>query len=191
MTLHSAASLYPDSPTDPERQLMTRWLDLFRDTITCPSCQGHFAELLGDYRSQHPNMLYSRREFLLFTFRAHNSVNRRIHKPVYSTVQACFDILRSNVKFNKSYAFRSAYLNHITRHWKMFRDASGMASLKRIMEMQKIENEYMRPRSNEFEVLIPEDSVVMPTGQQAPVAQPMARTGSRLVMTSTGFRIRK
>ena len=193
MTLHSAASLYPDAPTDAERQLMVRWLDFFRDTITCPSCQGHFAELLSDYRARYPNMLYSRREFLLFTFRAHNAVNRRINKPVYGTVHACFDALRNNVKFNKTYAFRIAYFNRITQHWKAFRDASGMAALKKIIELRKIDNEYMRPRSNEFEVIIPEDNVFYSVGQTQPeIARPSpARAAGRLVMTSSGFRIQR
>ena len=194
MTLHSVASLYPDSPTEAERQLVLRWVELFRDTITCPSCQGHFTEMLADYRSKYPNFLYSRREFMLFTFRAHNAVNRRLNKPIYSSVQDCFDVLRSNVRFNKSVTFRVSYVNHITRHWRMFRDASGMAALRRIMEMQKIENEYMRPRSNEFEIIIPEDSVLYTVGQpQAEaVVRPMAvRTGARMVMTATGFRIRR
>lgn len=193
MTLHSVASLYPDSPSESERQLLLRWIELFRDTITCPSCQGHFAEMLADYRAKYPNFLYSRREFMLFTFRAHNAVNRRLNKPIYPTVHACFDVLRSNVKLNKSYGYRNAYLSHISRHWKAFRDASGMAALRRIMEMQKIENEYMRPRSNEFEVLIPEDNVLYIVGQpqSEAAAQPMVRTGARMVMTSTGFRIRR
>lgn len=192
MTLHSAASLYPDSPTESERQLLLRWIELFRDTITCPSCQGHFAEMLADYRAKYPNFLYSRREFMLFTFRAHNAVNRRLNKPVYPTVQACFDVLRSNVKLNKSFGYRNAYINHISRHWKAFRDASGMAALRRIMEMQKIENEYMRPRSNEFEVLIPEDNVLYIVGGQPQhvMPQPSVRTGPRMVMTATGFRLR-
>ncbi len=190
MTLHSVASLYPDSPTEAERQLLLRWVELFRDTITCPSCREHFTELLSEYRARYPNFLYSRREFMLFTFRAHNSVNRRLNKPVYASVQACFDVLRNNVKFNKTSAFRSAYINHINRHWRMLRDASGMAALKRIMELQKIENEYMRPRSNEFEVLIPEDTVVYNPGPE-PAPPPIARSGGRLVMTATGFRIRR
>lgn len=193
MTLHSAASLYPDSPTEAERQLLLRWIELFRDTISCPSCQGHFAEMLADYRLKYPNFLYSRREFLLFTFRAHNAVNRRLNKPVYPTVRSCFDVLQNNVKFNTSHAFRVSYINHITRHWKLFRDASGMSALKRIMELRRIENEYMRPRSNEFEVLIPEDSVFYSVGQpQTEVAQPMmAHTGGRMVMTANGFRLRR
>lgn len=192
MTLHSVASLYPDSPSESERQLLLRWIELFRDTITCPSCQGHFAEMLADYRAKYPNFLYSRREFMLFTFRAHNAVNRRLNKPVYPTVQACFDVLRSNVKLNKSFGYRNAYISHISRHWKAFRDASGMAALRRIMEMQKIENEYMRPRSNEFEVLIPEDNVLYIVGGQPQhvMPQPSVRTGPRMVMTATGFRLR-
>jgi hypothetical protein len=61
------------------------------------------------------------------------------------------------------------------------------------MELRKIENEYMRPRSNEFEVLIPEDSVFYSVGQpQTEVAQPgIARTAGRMVMTTNGFRIRR
>ena len=196
MTLHSVASLSPDSPSESERQLMIRWLDLFRDTITCPSCQGHFAELLANYRTQFPNMLYSRRDFLLFTFRAHNAVNRRINKPVYPTVQACFDALRNNVKFNNTQSFRITYTNHITRHWRMFQDASGMAAMKKIHEIKKIEISYMSTRSNEFEVMIPDENVLFIPSNQS-TSEPVrpiptsVRSPGRLVMTPAGFRIRR
>ena len=201
MTLHSVASLYPDTPTETERQLMITWLDLFRDTITCPSCQAHFAELLSNYRVQFPNMLYSRRDFLLFTFRAHNAVNKRIGKPIYPTVQACLDVLRNNVKFNKSVTFRISYVNRITMHWRVFQDASGMASMKRIHQIKKIEMQYMSARSNEFEVGIPEDDVVVNIGAQPeltlPNGQPMPRPtlaasgGSRMTMAGGRLRLRR
>jgi Erv1 / Alr family len=192
MTLHSVASLYPNTPTEAERLLMVKWLDLFRDTITCPSCQGHFAELLASYRAQFPNMLYSRRDFLLFTFRAHNSVNKRIGKPVYGTVQECFDLLRKNVQFNKAQSFRITYTNHITRHWRTFQDASGMSAMKKINEIKKIEMQYMAPRSNEFEEIISEDNLIFSTGVQEQ-ARPMfvSRNVPRLVMTASGMRIRR
>lgn len=172
---------------------MIKWLDIFRDTITCPSCQGHFTELLQNYRAQFPNMLYTRSDFMLFTFRAHNAVNRRLNKPIYQTVQACFDVLRKNVQFNKSNTFRITYINHITRHWRTFQDAAGMSAMKKIHEMKKIENNYMAPRSNEFEVMIPEDTVVV---QITPVEEgpprPVIRyTGPKLVMTANGFRMRR
>ena len=201
MTLHSVASLYPDTPTEAERQLMITWLDLFRDTITCPSCQAHFAELLSNYRAQFPNMLYSRRDFLVFTFRAHNAVNKRIGKPVYPTVQSCFDVLRNNVKFNKTLNFRISYTNRITMHWRVFQDASGMAAMKRIHQIKKIEMQYMSARSNEFEVMIPEDNVVIDIGPQPmltlsngqPIPRPTiaASGGSRMTMQGGRLRLRR
>jgi hypothetical protein len=173
---------------------MVRWLDLFRDTITCPSCQGHFSELLAEYRAQFPNMLYTRRDFLLFTFRAHNKVNRRLNKPVYQTVQACFDALRNNVKFNTTQSFRITYTNHITRHWRSFQDASGMSAMKKIHEIKKIEINYMSARSNEFEVMIPDENVAfIPNSAPEPVRQipTSMRTPGRMVMTAAGFRLQR
>jgi hypothetical protein len=200
MALHSAASLYPDTPTPAEQQLMTKWLDLFRDTITCPSCQAHFVQLLANYRAQFPNMMYSRSNFMLFTLRAHNDVNKRINKPIYGSVQACFDALRNNVKFNNARSFRITYINHITRHWRVHQDMSGMAAMKKIHEMKKIEEGYMAPRSNEFDVMIPEDVVVVNIGHQEeqsfagllrprPIAA--ASMGSRIIMTAQGLRLRR
>jgi hypothetical protein len=195
MTLHSAASLYPDTPTEAEMLLMTKWLDNFKNTITCPSCQGHFAELLTNYRAQFPNMMYSRRNFMLFTLRAHNAVNRRINKPVYPTVQACFDLLRKNVQYNKSNTFRITYINHIMRYWRTYQDASGIAALKRVQEMQRIEIEYMAPRSNEFEIMIPEDTVMIQFNSEGAIEtqRPVMRSAlaPRMVMTATGFRLRR
>ena len=174
---------------------MIKWLDLFRDTITCPSCQGHFAEMLAEYRTQFPNMLYSRADFLLFTFRAHNKVNRRLNKPIYPSVAACFEVLRNNVKNTTTQGFRITYTNHITRHWRMFQDASGMSAMKKIHEIKKIEINYMSARSNQFEVMIPEDNVLMPVStvsSDGPRPMPSAtRTPGRMVMTPMGFRIQR
>jgi hypothetical protein len=154
-----------------------------------------------NYRAQFPNMLYSRRDFLLFTFRAHNAVNKRIGKPIYPTVQACFEALRNNVKFNKSVTFRISYTNRITLHWRVFQDASGMAAMKRIHQIKKIELQYMTPRSNEFEVDIPEDNVVVTIGPQPmltlpngqPIPQPTiaASSGSRMTMQGGRLRLRR
>ena len=162
MTLHSMASLYSDMPSLAERQLMSSWLDMFRDTITCPHCKDHFTELLTAYRSNFPGMLNSKRDFMLFTFRAHNAVNSRLHKPVYRTVQECMDVLRNNVKNRPASSYRHAYIMHIRRFWRTMQDTSGITSLKKIIEMSKIENDYATPRSNEFTVEIAEDSVVLP-----------------------------
>ena len=130
---------------------------------------------------------------MLFTLRAHNAVNRRLNKPVYQTVQACFDLLRKNVQFNKTQGFRITYTNHITRHWRSFQDASGMAAMKKIHEIKKIETNYMAARSNEFEVMIPDENVAyIPNGvQNEPIRPVPSRNPGRLVMTANGFRMQR
>ena len=197
MTLHSMASIYPDEPSQSEKHLMNVWIDMFRDTITCPSCKDHFTSLLAVYRRDYKDMLASRRDFLLFTFRAHNAVNQRISKPVYGSATACFEQLRNNVKSRSAHEFRAAYINHIRRFWRTFQDISGITALKKINEMAKIENEYAGPKTNNFEVGIEEGNVVVglraldPNAEQPSPVRILPRAlpgGFRL--TSAGLRFR-
>ena len=161
MTLHSVASCYPNTPLPSEKTLMQTWLDMFQSTITCPSCREHFGTALGSYRRIYPQMLSSREEFLLATFRLHNSVNRRLNKPIHSSVAACFEQLRNNMKTRTARDYRIAYINHIQRFWRTMQDASGMAALRKINEMRKIENEYLQRHENNFEIIISENAVVL------------------------------
>lgn len=161
MTLHSVASCFPDKPLPAESILMQSWLDMFQSTITCPSCREHFGTALGAYRRLYPQMLSSREEFLLFTFRVHNSVNRRLHKPVHLTVALCFEQLRTNVKTRRAKEYRISYINHIRRFWRTMQDVSGMTAMRKINEMSKIEYDYFARHDNNFEVDIPESNVVL------------------------------
>ena len=161
MTLHSVASCYPNTPLPSEVTLIKTWLDMFQSTITCPSCREHFGTALGSYRRIYPQMLSSREEFLLATFRLHNSVNRRLNKPIHATVAACFEQLRNNMKTRTARDYRIAYINHIQRFWRTMQDASGMAALRKINEMRKIEYEYLQRHENNFETIIPENTVVL------------------------------
>lgn len=161
MTLHSVASCYPDTPVQSEKALMNTWLDMFQATITCPSCREHFGTALGSYRRQYPHMLSSREEFLVCTFRLHNVVNRRLNKPIHSTVEACFEQLRNNVKTRSARDYRIAYINHIQRFWRTMQDVTGITALKKINEMRKIEYEYFQRHDNNFESIIPENTVVL------------------------------
>ena len=177
---------------------MTTWLDMFRDTITCPSCKGHFTEMLANYRRTFPNMLQSRHEFVMFTFRAHNSVNRRLKKPIYNTVEECVATLRNNVKTRSASDYRISYINHITRHWKTFQDISGITSLKKIREMKRIEMEYVSLRDTNFTIEIRPDVVVLPqtvldkTPTEERVSRPMflGNGAAGFQFTSRGLRLR-
>lgn len=201
MTLHSTAFAYPENPLPSERELMTTWLDMFRNTITCPSCKQHFTDLLANYRSVFPNMLQNRHEFIMFTFRAHNAVNRRLKKPVYNTVEECIATLRNNVKSRTASDYRISYINHITRHWQSFQDVSGIVALKSIREMRRIETEYISSRDTNFRIEVRPDVVVLPQNvlDKSPTEQNVSRpiffggppsgaAGFRI--TSRGLRLR-
>jgi len=193
MTLHSVSTSYSESPTPTERQLVSSWLDLFRDTITCPHCRDHFTTMLNNYRARFPGFLSSRQDFAMFAFRAHNAVNARLHKPVYGTLAECMDVLRNNIKTRSAADYRIAYINHITRYWSTIQDINGIVALKKVNEMRKIEIDYFSQRDTMFAIVLKEDSVTVPrnwleTVSEAPVAGPMpvfstanARAGFRIV----------
>jgi hypothetical protein len=181
---------------------------MFRDTITCPHCRDHFTEIHGNYKRVYPNFLNSRQDLAMFAFRVHNSVNRRLKKPIYESVSACMERLRENVKNRSAKEYRIAYLNHITRFWRTLQDVTGIAALKKINEMRRIENDYFAPKDTNFAVNLLEGPVVVPRGlleQEAPesvprIMEPGARVLSRPQMvqpertpsrmpTGVGFRM--
>jgi hypothetical protein len=192
MTLHSVTTLYPETPTPTEKQLLSTWLDLFRDTITCPSCRDHFTKLLAAYRQKFPDLLDSRRSFLLFGFRAHNAVNQRLNKPVYGTIEDCMATLQSNFKTRTALEYRRAYSTHITRHWSGWRDITGISALRKIAEMNKIETSYFALRDGPLQTALAPDVVLLPRGvlEAAPVdASPAPPQMLSRFAPPTGFRI--
>ena len=164
MTLHSVSSLYPEQPSPSERKLMETWLYMFRDTITCHHCKSHFTDMLEIYQRKFPMILASRREFMAFAFRAHNTVNRRLHKPLYTSVDECMTTLRKNVETRTAAEYRSAYLTHIRKYWSTFRDMSGIAALRKIVEMIKVENDYFRTLDKNFDISVEPIEVLLPYG---------------------------
>lgn len=98
----------------------------------------------------------------MFVFRAHNAVNARLSKPVYKTLDECMTVLKTNIQTRAPADYRNAYLNHITRHWRMLQDIAGIVALKKIAEMRKIEADYIAPRDTKFEVTLTDLGVVVP-----------------------------
>ena len=98
----------------------------------------------------------------MFVFRAHNTVNARLHKPVYQTLAECMEILRNNIKTRSAANYRASYLNHINRYWRSIQDVSGIIAMKKVIEIQKIETEYFSTHDTQFNVELREDTVVIP-----------------------------
>lgn len=105
----------------------------------------------------YPGFLNSRQEFAIFVFRAHNTVNKRLDKPIPSTVALCLQTLREATSQTSFAQFRTAYINYLTQNWK--RDFSGdnMIAMSKVREMERINNEYWTPREIPIPDLIEDD----------------------------------
>ena len=194
MTLHSVSTIYPERPSQSEKDLMTTWLGLFTDTITCAHCRDHFRSMRQAYQVKFPDFLDSRQAFATFVARAHNVVNARLSKPVYGTMEECLAVLRGNLKTRTAQDYRISYVNHIMRYWSTIQDMSGIAALKKAVEMKKIEVDYIGPRETKFDVQIEDEGVIIPRswveltpGGQVPE---ISRPSLRMTETSrAGFRM--
>lgn len=192
MTLHSISTSYPEVPTLAEKHLVSAWIDMFRDTITCPHCRDHFAEIYANYKRVYPNFANSRQDLAMFVFRVHNAVNRRLKKPIYESVASCMERLRENVRNRSARDYRLAYLNHISRYWRTFQDITGLTALKKINEMRRIEGEYWGPKDSNFNVQLLEGEVIVARGIlekdaiQESIPRPIA---PRAIVAPTGDRV--
>jgi hypothetical protein len=183
MTLHSVSFIYPVNPSEAEKRIAKRFIDLFEDTISCPSCKGHFRNLKILYISMFPDYLDSRKNFALFIFRAHNTVNKRLDKPRPSTVAQCLATIKNATVHTSLANFRQAYLSYLIRNWSKENSGDGMMMIASVREMIKINNEYWSPR----EIAIPEleEADVLLIIERSNVR--IAPTG-RIMSTSVGFK---
>ena len=140
-TLHSVAACYPDSPSDSEKQMLLRWISAFRETILCPSCQAHFAGMFDSYIHSHPHWWDSRKDFCEFVFRAHNTVNARTQKKVYSFQESLAE-LEKVYPASRCAEIRRFYLTYIRQDWMKNITIEGISSFTKIKELNLIESEY-------------------------------------------------
>lgn len=150
MTLHSISSIYPENPTSEERLILEKFVEMFRETITCVHCKRHFTGMLNKYKQVHPEWSSSRYDFFLFVCRAHNTVNRRLDKPIFPTIQSCIERLQENTKVTSATTYRNAYLNYLISNWQREMNAEGFINADIAKKMKKIDEEYFIPRDTNF-----------------------------------------
>jgi hypothetical protein len=150
-TLHSASLLYSDEPSPAEREVIRRFVVLFGDTITCYTCRTHFQDMLAKYRNWNPGFLDTKREFVLFVMRAHNTVNKRIDKPILTTFQDCLNSLKNMESYSGFKSLRSTYLDYLQRNWAKEITADGFVARRGANEMRKI-NEMFDSREIDWDI---------------------------------------
>lgn len=142
MTLHSISMLYPDNPSHADKEILKRFMNAFRETLTCIHCYNHFKIIFQNYTSSHPDWADSRFNLFLFIARAHNTVNNRLNKPKPATVQACIDAFRSNTIVTSAFVYRAKYIEYLSRNWSREMSGEGMMKVGQVREMQRINNDY-------------------------------------------------
>ena len=160
MTLHSISCLYPQAPTSDDKLVVKKFINLFKETITCPTCRSHFESMINMYSKKYPNWLNSQFDFFLFIARAHNTVNKRLDKPRLTSVQDCLKTFKSNVKFTSPAQFRQNYLTYLTRNWTQEQSGESYMRMSMVNEMKKINEKYWSARDidiQQFNILFESD----------------------------------
>ena len=165
-TLHSVAACYPDNPSEYEKEMLSRWIKSFGETILCPACLKHFADMLSNYTSKYPNWRDSRKHFCQFVFRAHNTVNVRTHKPVY-TFRQSIDELQKVFPSSEVINVRRAYLVYIRSDWMKNMTIAGVSSFSKLKELNAIENDYWGTKTFEWTDLLQYE----PTMNVSPISE--------------------
>lgn len=151
MTLHSVSAIYPENPTSEERALLEQFVEAFRECITCPHCKSHFTGMLNMYKRSHPEWSSSRYHFFLFVCRAHNTVNRRLDKPIIPTLHDSIESLKNATKVTSTTQYRNAYMNYLLANWSREFTGDGAIALGAARRLKRINDEYFTPRDKGYE----------------------------------------
>lgn len=142
MTLHSVSYLYPEHPTHADREILKRYMELFRDTITCIHCHNHFRVVFQNYTVLYPQWSNSRFDFFLFVSRAHNTVNARLNKPKPDSVENCISAFKSNTVVTSALTYRTKYTEYLLRTWAREMSGDSMIKVGLVKELRRITQEY-------------------------------------------------
>lgn len=152
-TLHTVSALYPDTPSSAEQSLARTWMQSFADCIACPTCQGHFKTMLERYLTTVPNPFASRKDFVLFVMRAHNTVNRRLGKKVY-TLEESWSELRTWIPDTATgRARRAEYIRYLRLDWGRQTNLAGISALIRVRDLSMTEQQYWSTKELDWDSL--------------------------------------
>ena len=132
----------------------------FAECISCPTCKDHFTAMFNSYKRKYPQWNSSRRELFIFVCRAHNTVNKRIDKPVITLISQCIETIKNNSKNTSLQEFRKKYILYLLTNWSGLKNFEGMNMGRIAREMEKINSSYWNARETDISNLVMEDGLV-------------------------------
>jgi len=186
-TIHSVMAMYSETPTELEKALLSRWIESFQRTIVCERCREHFLILLNDYKQRYPNWNASRKDAVLFGLRAHNTVNSKNGKPVYST-EECLRLLKVNVPPERASLMRQSYIVYVRKEWSRDMTMTGISAVKYIKDLITVEQTYWSQKSFSWNDIVVDENV-SPLGPPPPVKKQFHQStpGFRLNLPKVRF----
>jgi len=190
MTLHSISLLYPEVPSNTDKQILKRFMILFQDTISCPSYHKHFKVIFENYVRKHPDWSDSRFNLFLFVAIAHNTVNKRLNKPRPDSVQACLDMFANNTKVTSAAVYRQKYMEYLARNWGRELSGEGMMRIAEVRELRRIMNEYWNTKTDESTATFKKSANVLDLIDETPEFRSiMTPAGSLAQVSSQSMKI--
>jgi len=172
MTLHSISLNYPDNPLIEDKRILINFMNSFTESITCPSCQSHFKKIFQTYKGLFPDWNASKYDLFIFIARAHNTVNKRLDKPLIRTVAECLEKIKTNSIHTTLLGFRQSYINYLIGNWSRELSGEGRLRIGYSKEVQKINNEYWSLREVDFDSLnFPEGDVLFDIEQRSIISK--------------------
>lgn len=148
MTLHSISVCYPVEPALIDKQLLNEFMQAFGMTITCSICNDHFSKMFKLYKDAVPTWNNSRYDLFIAICKMHNTVNKRLNKPIPKTVGESLDMLRTATKYSPPSEFRKNYIQYLAGQWRHF-----LGLKQRVDIMKKINEEYWSNRETGYDNL--------------------------------------
>ena len=142
MTLHSISLIYPENPTAEDKQILRTFLNDFAGSITCPHCERHFKLMFENYKIKHRNWADSRFNLFMFIARAHNTVNRRLEKPLKVSVEQCLDAIRYASQYTSLSEFRNKYIDYVIRRMSAEMSGDNLVKVGYGKSMKRINESY-------------------------------------------------
>ena len=145
MTLHSISVCYPVEPTLIDKQLLNEFMQAFGMTITCSICNDHFSKMFNGYKASVPTWNNSRYDLFIAICKMHNTVNKRLNKPIPKTVGESLAMLQTATKYSPPSEFRKNYIEYLRGQWSHF-----LGLKQKVDVMKKINEDYWSKREAEY-----------------------------------------
>jgi len=142
MTQHSISLLYPESPTAEDKQIVKTFLNDFAESITCPHCERHFKIMFENYKIKHRDWADSRFNLFMFIARCHNTVNKRLEKPLKNSVQECLESISASSQYTSLTEFRRKYIDYVIRRMSAEMSGDNLVKVGFGKSMKRINESY-------------------------------------------------